>query len=357
MKKLIITILLFIISFSLSIKFNANLVFATPPKDSIEEIIRLYFINEKEELLNKKSYINLLSIISNENLADDLIFKYKFLSDWNKKFNYNLTEFDYNLTFLHIESNQSSAKVYLKRDLSAELNSNHKFKSLNEEYIFILNFLNGSWKINAISFKEENEDFFLKLKNLDLNSRENLIYKKSWENNYKKLDSIFKEYSRLYKNNENLELNRSEKKFNNIKSANYSMEYALNYNDKFKNFDTIGGDCTNFVSQCLNAGGLETNNNWTPYSTSWINVNSLRDYLVYNSLAKETNLIDDSIIGSPVQFYNKELQRYSHSGIFTVKLQNNDYGYCAHSYNKLNYPLSQSYPVVYDKIRILKIKY
>ena len=42
--------------------------------------------------------------------------------------------------------------------------------------------------------------------------------------------------------------------YNREKAVSYAREWALGRNPKFYNFDGIGGDCTNFVSQCLYAG-------------------------------------------------------------------------------------------------------
>ena len=39
-------------------------------------------------------------------------------------------------------------------------------------------------------------------------------------------------------------------------------------------------DCTNYVSQALKAGNIPTDSTWKPYTTAWINVNSLQQYLV-----------------------------------------------------------------------------
>lgn len=39
----------------------------------------------------------------------------------------------------------------------------------------------------------------------------------------------------------------------------YAQKWALGRNSKFSDFEKYGGDCTNFVSQCLLAGGCEMN--------------------------------------------------------------------------------------------------
>lgn len=64
----------------------------------------------------------------------------------------------------------------------------------------------------------------------------------------------------------------------------YADAHALNYNPLVP--AGIGGDCANFVSQCLFAGGMEMNSKWYNYpyesgahSTSWYGADSLKNYL------------------------------------------------------------------------------
>ncbi len=60
------------------------------------------------------------------------------------------------------------------------------------------------------------------------------------------------------------------------KAVNYALKYALSPNPSFKYFDvyeSLGGDCTNFVSQCLLAGGAPmtygTEYAWWYKGSSW----------------------------------------------------------------------------------------
>ena len=46
------------------------------------------------------------------------------------------------------------------------------------------------------------------------------------------------------------------------KAVDYADKYWSNYNDFYPNYNSIGGDCANFVSQCLQAGGLPMNGSW-----------------------------------------------------------------------------------------------
>jgi len=38
------------------------------------------------------------------------------------------------------------------------------------------------------------------------------------------------------------------------RAVNYALKWALSRNPQYYDFENIGGDCTNFVSQCLYAG-------------------------------------------------------------------------------------------------------
>ncbi len=80
--------------------------------------------------------------------------------------------------------------------------------------------------------------------------------------------------------------------YNRQKAVAYARRWAYGFNPLFYNFDQIGGDCTNFASQCLFAGGLPMNftpvfgwyylnvNNRAP---AWTGVNELYDFLITNT--------------------------------------------------------------------------
>lgn len=84
-----------------------------------------------------------------------------------------------------------------------------------------------------------------------------------------------------------------------MKEINYNRDIAIKYakkwaykrNPKYYNYDKIGGDCTNFISQCIYAGSKQMNydnikgwyyidaNNKSP---SWTGVEFLYNFLVSN---------------------------------------------------------------------------
>lgn len=43
--------------------------------------------------------------------------------------------------------------------------------------------------------------------------------------------------------------------YNRGKAVAYALEWAMSRNPAYLDFEELGGDCTNFASQCLLAGG------------------------------------------------------------------------------------------------------
>lgn len=62
----------------------------------------------------------------------------------------------------------------------------------------------------------------------------------------------------------------------NIKAAiAYARKYYKNYNTQYNGLNHMGGDCANFVSQIMHAGGKPLTRNWQPYTTDWKNSNAM----------------------------------------------------------------------------------
>lgn len=79
--------------------------------------------------------------------------------------------------------------------------------------------------------------------------------------------------------------------YNRTKAKEYAALWAYSRNKRYYNFDNIGGDCTNFISQCIYAGSgimnYSANNGWyynsiNDRSPSWTGVEFLYDFLVNN---------------------------------------------------------------------------
>ena len=113
----------------------------------------------------------------------------------------------------------------------------------------------------------------------------------------------------------------------------YAKKWAYGRNPKYYNFDPVGGDCTNFASQCIYAGckqmNYDRNNGWyyingNNKSSSWTGVEFLYNFLIKNKgigpKGKERK-IDNLEIGDIVQLsFNGHI--FSHS-LIVVKSGNN----------------------------------
>lgn len=79
--------------------------------------------------------------------------------------------------------------------------------------------------------------------------------------------------------------------YNRRAAVRYALNWAFARNPKFLDFECIGGDCTNFVSQCLYAGcgvmNYAPENGWYYISPddrapAWTGVDFLRKFLLTN---------------------------------------------------------------------------
>ncbi len=116
--------------------------------------------------------------------------------------------------------------------------------------------------------------------------------------------------------------------YNREAALEYATKWAYGRNPKYLNFDNIGGDCTNFVSQCLFAGCLTMNptpiygwyyNNSYDRSPSWSGCKFLYEFLTTNKGLGPFGIEVDkefAKVGDIVQLGNNE-RNFSHSTIIT----------------------------------------
>lgn len=133
-----------------------------------------------------------------------------------------------------------------------------------------------------------------------------------------------------------------ERAYNREEAVEYALKYAdgpnLDYH-YFEVYGTDGGDCTNYVSQCLYAGGIpmafeDQNDSWWykrhhekfdahSWSLSWTHSHTLYWCLKKRYEAnlpglkgKEVEHIDDLELGDII-FYENDSYQINHSGIIT----------------------------------------
>ncbi|MGN0569164.1 MAG: amidase domain-containing protein [Candidatus Fimenecus sp.] len=166
--------------------------------------------------------------------------------------------------------------------------------------------------------------------------------------------------------------------YNRKKAVSYAKRWAYFRNPLYR---TYGQDCANFVSQCLAAGGIKTNNMWHnellyvgagmfnrgelvyDVTNNWSTVRGLMNYFVNfqkycaqisacyflnrngnaNTMIKDFISFSDKIQVGDIMLMDTHIdgkEAYNHATIIT-KITNNEIYYTAHSKNRLDAKLSE----------------
>ena len=281
--------------------------------------------------------------------------KIDFKLQWNKKNNFIINDFNLSFKYKILEQTSNLLKIKLSIENSFILNpsENNIQSKIIDDYIIIAEYsFYESIKIYNLISKEEYPHIYYDLIKKDLNTINNFLplsVDNLWNSKIELINSMYDKLQHLSYHFSKSKVNRNSS-FNIEKACTYAETFALTSNPEYFSYDNIGGDCTNFASQILHAGGLSTNSVWKPYSNAWLRVEELYSYLMNNKLAYKTTYAKFSR-GTLIQFNTPKLGHFFHTGFITHELSNGEYLYCCHSYNKLNYPLSQIYPVLYPEIR------
>ena len=150
--------------------------------------------------------------------------------------------------------------------------------------------------------------------------------------------------------------------YNRDAAVAYARRWALSRNPAFYDFEEIGGDCTNFASQCIFAGAGIMNytpvtgwyyNSASDRTPSWTGVEFLYNFLINNKsvgpYAAEVTR-DKTMPGDIVQLGTLD-GRFYHSPVIIAT--NPQILIAAHTYDALDRPLA-SYS--YQTARFLHIK-
>lgn len=134
-------------------------------------------------------------------------------------------------------------------------------------------------------------------------------------------------------------------------AVKYAIKYALDFNPEFYHFEGVGGDCTNYISQCLLAGNGVMNYDkyygWFYISSynrspSWTSVEYLEKFLINNiGVGPFGHIANRNTIkiGDLIQLRQNPF-RFNHTLIIT-KIENNEIYVCAHSNDTLNKKLRE----------------
>lgn len=149
-------------------------------------------------------------------------------------------------------------------------------------------------------------------------------------------------------------------KYNRQKAIEYANKWAYKRNPQYYNFDAIGGDCTNFISQCIYAGSgvMNYNNIYGWYyinannkSASWTGVEFLYNFLINNKGLGPFGEISDNIeIGDIVQL-SFDGNNFTHS-LIVVGIEQDKILIASHTFDSYGRDINT---YEYTKIRFIHI--
>lgn len=158
-----------------------------------------------------------------------------------------------------------------------------------------------------------------------------------------------------------------EKEYFRDRAVRYARKYALTRNPLFYTFEGIGGNCTNFVSQCVLAGSCVMNFSpiygWFYLSSNrrapaWTGVEFFYNFMTTNKdvgpYGKEVALAEAQV-GDVIQLQNADDVFY-HTLIIT-EINDGEILICANSIDSLDRPLSSYDYKALRVIHIEKIRY
>lgn len=153
-----------------------------------------------------------------------------------------------------------------------------------------------------------------------------------------------------------------QKRYDRLRAVLYARRWAFSRNPAYFSFNSLGGDCTNFVSQCLFAGSGVMN--YTPVfgwfyrsandrTASWTGVEFLYNFLISNRgdgpAAQEVPLCDLQL-GDVIQL-GRETGDFYHSCL-VVGFRGGVPLVASHSLDAYNKPLTR---YVFERVRFLHI--
>ena len=157
------------------------------------------------------------------------------------------------------------------------------------------------------------------------------------------------------------------KPYNRENAVAYAKKYAFGQNGAFGNFAGIGGNCTNFVSQSIYAGGCVMNYMPTfgwyyisldERSPSWTGVEYFFNFITQNAGVGpfgRVETVDEAEVGDVIQL-GREAEGYYHT-LLIVGFDGEDPLVAAQTDNAYARPLS-TYDYDYARfIKILGIRY
>ncbi len=274
----------------------AMLLIPNEEEIKVKYVIENWF-NARFKILSTLQYeSNIENYIFSEKdfLKEKLYIQLEIENRKKQPFDYKFHEFNYELIYRGITFKNHICYVILFENHYIYFNFIKNYCSItqNLKHEIILYKKGTDWFIKTDNYTNNNKRFIEDL----LERFKDIDKVKSFIIEDKKLNDYY-----LENKNQNYHHSLRNYKYyyyNASAAVNYAIKYAMIPNVKqFKDYTNLGGDCTNFISQCLYAGGLPKDyvDPYTWYWDSdthranWTGVNDLYTYLVNNNSSSSHN--------------------------------------------------------------------
>lgn len=368
----------------LFLSFN-NVKATSSEETNVTNTIHSYFTNEMNSIKDFKVHDS-EDLISNSDLKDYDETKNNYYSEWYKGINYKLKSYNIDLKYSNLNINKDTASVDVENDSSMIFeNAPNINQRAISKYSVVLKKINDQWKIQDILSLNEEDNTNTQKVSLTAGSNNKINYKKLKEQ-FSNVQADLKsreEQNEKDKEQSQLLLDKAKDKAKS-KSKKVSLSavdggyIAAAYAEKWYNsynpdFPSYSSDCTNFVSQCLNWGGIgqdqyfwfcvkntsSVSSIYRPWNVtrSWISVDDFYVWLMGDAGPGHESNKYICNRGDVLQLYSTYYNCWHHSALVTVKDYTGVY-YSAHSDPKIDYNLDNVYPSSnYSNCRIIGINY
>lgn len=231
------------------------------------------YLNTVQYMLERKDYIQKVTDVD--------------LTEYNKKVNTHITN-------INKRNNMIDVTVDVYRTWNYSF-SNDIESATKDTYVVSLGIQNHEYVINDIT------GFGASIFDVELTRKSDKISKNEKNEMLNELKTDFvaelKSHTDELKSQEKSAVaeKTATNNYNGDSASSYALNHALDYNTDYADFNGLGGDCTNFISQCLKSGGIKQHtgtayagNCWlykssTNRSSTWTGANEFRQYVTGSS--------------------------------------------------------------------------
>ncbi|MFL0248570.1 amidase domain-containing protein [Candidatus Clostridium stratigraminis] len=270
-----------IILFDFSNKYNTSAFEGFTKVDASKAIEQIYEHRNKALINGDLEFIE--SIYDRNTLYgiwayEHEVKKSKYITNWSEKQGIKFLEINPKVIIKKITGRGNNFSAYLLCSTEYKYNYENENKTINSfkigtTHVINLTNKNNNWKISKEWYKDPFAD------SLNINSLKADDIKKFILNNgnrdfgslnKRRLDAV--DYAEKYC------------------GAASEERYGFKYNNKYRDFNSEGGDCANFASQVLFEGGRFKKNGAWNYekgsgSRAWLNADGFKSYMLYSGRA------------------------------------------------------------------------